>query len=108
LILLSPNHIQPFDRRVATPIPKYITETTTFFIMSAENNTGFSLQNPAASGGSAETKGKGKSLATDNVEDNSMAVDDDEDDDDKDEESDEVGFQTQHCRFEVPFGASAN
>jgi hypothetical protein len=73
--------------------------------MSAENNTGASLQNPAAPRGSAETKGKGKSLATDNVEDTSMAVDDDdEDDDDKDEESDEVGFQIQDSLFEVPFG----
>lgn len=58
--------------------------------MSAENNTGASLENPAAPGGSAETKGKGKSLATDNVEDTSMAVDDDDEDDDKEEESDEV------------------
>ncbi|KAK0740545.1 hypothetical protein B0T18DRAFT_491167 [Schizothecium vesticola] len=57
--------------------------------MSTGNNTGSSLQNPAALGGSAETKGKGKSLATDNVEDTSMAVDEEDDDDDKDEESDE-------------------
>lgn len=76
--------------------------------MSAENNTGASLQNPAAPGGSAETKGKGKSLATDNVEDTSMAVDDDDEDDDKDEESDEVSFQIHHYLFEVPFGAYAN
>lgn len=66
--------------------------------MATENGTTTSVQDPSALEGGApvETKGKGKAAATaEDVEDTSMAVDD-EDEEDDEEEGDEV------CRKPLP------